>query len=77
MHDTNINPHLHRLTNVNLRYQSLNYHMYCSVYQVSGIYAVILYYFKCFYGIKFQYDILRVVSPCPILISFVSNSDGR
>ena len=63
------------LTNVNLGYQSLNYHT--SVYQVSRIYAVILYYFKCFYGIKFQYDILRKVSPCPIIISFVSNSEGR
>ena len=36
----------------NLRYQ---------VYQVSYIYVVILYSFKGYYGIKFEYNILRVV----------------
>ena len=41
---------------------------YCiNVYQVSGTCAVILYCFKCFYGIKFQYGIYRVPGPCSII----------
>ena len=34
--------------------------------QFKGIYIVIMYYFKTFYGIKFAYKILAVGWSCPI-----------
>ena len=41
---------------------------YCvNVYQFSGTFAVILYCFQCFYGIKFQYGIYRVPGPRSII----------
>ena len=63
----NTHPHLHMLTYSRLVYQSFNYHAVLQLSGVSGISALILYYFKCFYGIQFHYHIQRVVRPCSII----------
>ena len=55
---TNTYPHLYMWTYFRLvYYQSLNYHTVKEC--VSGICVVILYYFKCFFGIKFENNNLR------------------